>query len=154
MPRKAFECIMGLDNKYNRLQIHTLSAFYKICLSKGKQGAYNGVVIDDILADSENVEKYFSGIEGYRMVEVLKSHRVEGEYAFIMSYPVGEHEKSHVKIICNDKRLFWRQYEKLNKLKYTEPVIIAGEWELTPNETQYHSQCVIHRGQQIYYLNE
>lgn len=154
MPRKAFECISGLDNKYNRLQIHTLSAFYKLCLSKGKQGTYNGVLVDDILADGENVEKYFNGIEGYRMVEVLKSHRVEDEYAFIMSYPAGEHKKCHVKIVFQDKRLFWRQYDKLNKLKNMEPVIIAGDWELTPNEPEYHSQCVIHRGQQIYCCNE
>lgn len=154
MPNTTFEFILGRNNRGNRFQICTLSALYRLCLSKGKNGTYNDVLIDEILADSENVKRYSNGIEGYCMVEVSKSHKVEGEYAFVMSYPASENEKSQVKIIFNDKKLFWRQYDKLNKLKHMEPVIIAGDWELTPNETEYHSQCVIHRGRQIYYLNE
>lgn len=154
MSNTAFECILGMKNTGNRLQIHTLPALYKMCLSKGKSDTYKDVLIDDILADGENVEKYAKGIEGYRIVETSICHRVEGEYAFIMNYPAGDSSNSRVKIIFQDKRLFWRQYDKLNKSKHTEPIIIAGDWKLTPNETDFHSQCVIHRGRQIYYVNE
>lgn len=154
MPSIAFEFMVGISDKCNRFQIHRLSALYQMCLSKGKNGTYNDVLIDDILVDSENVEKYAKGIEGYRIVETESGYRNENEYAIIMKYPADKDSNYHVKIIFENKKDFWRQYYKLTDAERVEPIIIAGDWVPTPNETDYQSQCVIHRRRQIYYVNE
>lgn len=144
----------GAKGGSDRLRIHTLPALYAMCLSRGKNGTYNEVSINDILADDENVDKYSQELKGYHIVETSKYYKVEGEYAFIMNYPAGKFGENHVKIIFENKKMFWKQYEKLKDSNHMEPVIIAGDWEPTPNETDYHSQCVIHRERQIYYAKE
>ena len=154
MPNKVFSYILGIDHKYTGHEIHNISALYKVCRSKEKCDTYNDVKIDDILVDAENVEKYAKGIKGYRIVETSASHKVEGEYALIMEYPADKSSSSRVKIIFEDKRVFWRQYYKLTEANRTKPIVIAGDWELTPNEKDYKSQCIIHRAKQIYYVGE
>ena len=152
MPSQAFEFILGITDKCNRFQIHSLSALYRMCLSKEKSDSYNGVPIDEILVDVENAEKYKNGIEGYRIVETSTDYKIKGEYAFIMSYPADKSGNSKVKIIFDNKKAFWRQYYKLTDSERTLPIIIAGDWKLTPNETEFQSQCIIHRTGQIHYV--
>lgn len=154
MPNKVFELMLGISNKANRFQIQRLSEFYQMCLFKGKSGTYNDVLIDDILVDRENVEKYAKGIKGYRIVETASGYRNGNEYALIMKYPVDKDSDYHVKIIFENKKAFWRQYFKLTDPERVEPIIIAGDWEPTPDEKDFQSQCVIHRRRQIYYVNE
>lgn len=154
MPNTVFEFMLGICNKGNRFQIQRLSEFYQICLSKGKNGTYNNVLIDDILVDSENVERYAKGIEGRRIVETGSGYRNGTEYALIMKYPADKDSNYHVKIIFENKKDFWRQYYKLTDAERVEPIIIAGDWEPTPNETEFQSRCVIRTRRQIYYVNE
>lgn len=154
MPNTVFELMLGICNKANRFQIQRLSEFYQMCLAKGKNGTYNDVLIDDILVDRENVDRYAKGIEGYRIVETTSGYRNGNEYALIMKCPSDKDSDYHVKIILEDKKAFWRQYFKLTDPERLDPIIIAGEWEPTPNETDFQSQCVIHRRRQIYYVNE
>lgn len=124
------------------------------CCTKDKNGTHVGVLIVDILVDAENVHEYANGIEGCRIVETAFLKKVEGEPAIIMKCPVGEKEELRIKIIFADKKSFLRQYERLTDVSRTTQIIIAGEWETTPNETEYQSQCIIHRAKQIYYVNE
>lgn len=152
MPDKVFGYILGKDDRYTKYEIHNIPGLYKMCLSKGKSDTYNGVSIDDILVDAENIEKYKNGISGYRIVETSIGHNVAGEYAFIMNCPAGESSKSQVKIIFEDKRTFWRVCYRLMDSK--EPIIIAGDWEPTPDAKDAQSQCIIHRKKQIYYVKE
>ena len=84
----AFESILGLNHSISTVQrgssgtatyriggsrnlrIHTLPALVAMCINRGKGATYNGVLIDDILADNENLTRYQTGICGYKVVEV------------------------------------------------------------------------------------
>lgn len=168
----AFESMLGLNHSIKeisrggtgtrtgtvggskQLRIHTLPLLYSMCLNVGKNGYYNNCLIDDILSDDENYERYKNGINGFKIVEVSKYHKVQGEFAFIMNYPTYNRIKSSwVKIEFEDKELFWSQYNKLKESNHIEPIIIAGEWESVDNK-EYHSKCVIHKKTQIYYVKE
>lgn len=169
----AFESMLGIEHTNERinrghngnrqgcvggnrkLRIHTIGVLYAMCLDKGKDGAYNKISINDILADDENFDNYKEGITGYRLVEVSKYHKVKDELAFIMNYPSLNREKiSHVKIVFEDKELFWKQYYKIKDSHYVEPIIIAGDWQVAPEGYDYHSQCRIRTDSQIYYVKE
>ena len=106
MPNKVFELMLGISNKANRFQIQRLSVFYQMCLSKGKNGTYNDVLIDDSLVDRENVEKYAKGIKGYRIVETTSGYRNGNEYALIMKCLDDKDGDYNVKIIFEDKKTF------------------------------------------------
>ena len=89
------------------LRIHTLSKLYAMCISKSKTDKYNGILIDDLLIDDENYEKYSKGILGQKIVETSKYHKVKDEFAFIMNYLTKNFGKnSWVKIIFKDEVIF------------------------------------------------
>lgn len=137
------------------LRIHTLPKLYAMCISKSKKDKYNGILIDDLLVDDENYEKYSKGIFGKKIVETSKYHKVKDEFAFIMNYPAENFGKdSWVKIIFKDEDMFWEQYKKLKESKHIEPIIIAGNWDKADEEAEYHSQCIIQNRNQIYYAIE
>ena len=137
------------------LRIHTLPLLYAMCLSRGKSSNYNGILINDLLADNENFAKYSKGIDGYKLVETSKYHKVQDEFAFLMNYPAENRGiNSWVKIIFDSEKIFWNQYNKLKNSNHIEPIIIAGEWEIVPSNTAFHSQCIIHKESQIYYAEE
>ena len=154
MPSKVFDYILGKRDNYTGREIHNIAGLYRICRSKEKNDTYNDVMIDDILVDAQNVEKYQNGIKGCRIVEASIGQKVEGEAAYIMSCPAGDSPKCKVKIIFENKKTSIRHHYKLTDATRTLPIIIAGDWEPTLNETEYQSQCIIHRAKQIYYVNE
>ncbi len=138
-----------------QLRIHTLPKLYAMCISKDKTDNYNGILIDEILVDNENFDKYSGGIKGNRIVETSKYHKAKDELAFIMNYPAGNFGTgSWVKIIFEDTQMFWNQYNKLKNSNHIEPIIIAGNWETISGNPEFHSQCVIHSESQIYYAIE
>jgi hypothetical protein len=154
MQNKVFEYMEGKTDIINGLQKQRLSEFYQNCLLNGKIDTYNDVLIDDILIDSKNIERYEKGIEGFHIVETSCGYRSGNEYAIIMKCLARKDNKYSVKIIFENKNEFWRQYFRLTDSKQVDPIIIAGDWETTPNETEFQSQCIIHRRRQIYYVNE
>lgn len=113
-------------------RIHTLPLMYAMCLSLGKSKSYNGCLIDDILADNENYNRYKNGITGYKIVETSCYYAVNGETSFIMNFP-SNFKKEHelLKINFTDKNLFFRYRQKLIDTNHTQPVIVAGEWSLS-----------------------
>ncbi len=150
---KVWDYVLGKDDRYTKRVIHNVRGLYEVCCTQGKNEAYEGVSIGDILVDAENVREYANGIEGCRIVETAFLKKAERESAVIMKCPSGEKEELQIKIIFADKKSFLRQYDRLTDVSRTTPIIIAGEWETTPNETEYQSQCIIHRAKQIYYVN-
>lgn len=138
------------------LRIHTLPVLYAMCLRVGKENRYNNILIDDLLVDNQNYERYSHGINGKRIVETSKYHKVKGEWAFLMNYPCDNRgtANSWVKIIFKSEALFWSQYNKLKNSSHLEPIIVAGEWENAPEGAEYHSQCTIYSDEQIYYAKE
>ncbi|MBR3811119.1 MAG: hypothetical protein IKJ16_02150 [Agathobacter sp.] len=154
MQNEVFEYMEGKNDRINRLQKQRLSEFYQMCLLKGKSDTYNEVLMDDILINSENIERYAKGIEGFHIVETSCGHRSGNEYAIIMKCSAHRESKYSVKLIFENKNEFWRQYYKLTDSEQVDPIIVAGDWETTPNETEFQSQCIIHRRRQIYYVNE
>ena len=169
----AFESMLGLNHSIRtidrgitgikkgnvggskKLRIHTLPLLYAMCLSVGKSGFYNKISINELLADNENYNKYYNGIEGYRIVETSMYHKVKDEFAFIMNYPAENFGlNSWVKIIFQSKDIFWKQYDKLKNSNHIEPIIIAGNWEIVKDTSDYHSQCIIYTEDQIYYAKE
>lgn len=154
MAIKVFDYILGKDDRYNRLMVHNIRGLYALCCSKGKSEFYEDVLIGDILVDAENAHDYAKGIEGCRIVETAICKTVDREPAFIMKCPAGGKEELRVKIIFEDRKTFLRQYYKVTDAHRTTPIIIGGDWVPTPDETEYQSQCIIHRAKQIYYVNE
>ena len=135
-------------------RIHTLLILYAMCLSKGKTGSYNGILIDNILADDDNYNRYKNGITGYKIVETSKYYENKSELSFMMNYPADNREVgkgSWVKIKFDSKALFEKHVDKLKNSSHIEPVIIAGNWEIAPNGSKHHSECIIHKASQLYY---
>ncbi len=136
-----------------RIRIHTLATLYSMCISKNKYETYNGFLIDDILADNENYERYADGIEGYKIVETSYYHKIKDEYALRLNYPVNNKGiSSWVKVSFESKSLFWDQYDKLKESMHIEPIIIAGDWRKVKDNDSYHSECIIYDDKQIYYV--
>ncbi|MCM1494232.1 MAG: hypothetical protein NC089_00350 [Bacteroides sp.] len=169
----AFESMLGLNHsikdvqrgnsganntevgKKRKIRIHTLPALYSMCISKNKTDYYKGIQIDDILVDNENYEKYKNGINGYKIVEVSKYHKVENEFAFIMNYPADNRGlESWVKISFKNAKLFWKHYNNLKTSNHIEPIVIAGNWISCPNNKDYQSECQITSKNQNYYVKE
>ena len=99
---------------YRKLRIHTLPALYSMCLLKKKHERYNGVLIDDILADGENYVRYSSGIQGFKVVESSFYFYTDSDMSIMLNYPLNNRGKnSWVKIKFEDKNLYQSQKEKL-----------------------------------------
>lgn len=168
----AFESMLGLNHSIKNIirgntgtqtgtvggskncRIHTLLILYAMCLSKGKTGSYNGILIDNILADDDNYNRYKNGITGYKIVETSKYYENKSELSFMMNYPADNREVgkgSWVKIKFDSKALFEKHVDKLKNSSHIEPVIIAGNWEIAPNGSKHHSECIIHKASQLYY---
>lgn len=133
-------------------RIHTLPLLYAMCLSKGKNGYYNGNSIDDILADDENYNRYKNGITGYKIVETSKYYELENEPSFMMNYPADNRKVgkgSWVKITFDSKALFEKHVNKLKNSSHIEPVIIAGDWKIAPSDSKHHSECIIHKNRRF-----
>lgn len=135
-----------------RIRIHTLATLYSMCISKNKDETYNGFLIDDILADNENYEKYADGIEGYKIVETSFYFFNDKDCSATLNYPVNNKGKnSWVKIIFKNRALYKKHKRKLMDSNHIEPIIIAGEWEIALEGSKHHSQCIIHKESQIHY---
>lgn len=171
----AFECMLGLANPAKKIirgmtgtqtgtvggsknnRIHTLASLYAMCLSRGKNGNYNGIPINDILADNENYNMYQNGITGYKIVETSKYYEITRDLSFMMNYPADNRvigQRSWVKITFDLEELFDAHFSKLKNSNHIEPVIIAGDWKAAPNNAKHHSECVIHAESQVYYAKE
>lgn len=164
----AFDSMMGNTSHINRgntgsrrgsvggskhLRICTLPMLYSMCISRDKNDTYNGILINDLLVDGENFEKYKEGIEGHKIVETSYFHKIKDEFALRMNYPVNNRGiSSWVKISFKDKKLFWDQFNKLKKSMHVEPIIIAGDWKKVDDNTDYHSECIIYNEKQIHYI--
>lgn len=138
-------------------RIHTLPLLYAMCLSKGKAGNYNGVSIDDMLADDENYNRYKNGITGYKIVETSKYYEIEKDFSFMMNYPADNRvigNGSWVKVTFDSKALFEKYVDQLKNSSHIEPVIIAGDWKLAKSGSKHHSECIIHKASQIYFAKE
>lgn len=166
----AFESMLGLNRsiktvdrgetgtKYGKVgshkknRIHTLPMLYAMCLSKKKTDTYNGVLIDDILADGENYSRYSSGIEGYKIVETSYYFFKDADKSMTLNYPLDNRGKnSWVKIIFEEEKLYYAHKNKLKGSMHIEPIIIAGEWKRSTEAAKHHSECIIHKKTQIYY---
>lgn len=140
--------------RHNR--IHTLPLLYALCLHVGKSGTYNGFLIDDILADDENYERYSKGIEGYKLVETSMFHKVKNEYAIILNYPCDNRNRdSWVRVNFENVDLFWTVYNRMKNSSHLQPIIISGDWFSPENKTtEHHSECNIISNKQIYWVSE
>ena len=142
----------GEVGKHRKVRIHTLPTLYAMCVSKAKSDTYNGILIDDILADDENYTRYSSGIQGYKVVETTFYFYTDADMSITLNYPIDNKGKdSWVKIIFENKELYISQKQKLFNSMHIEPVIVAGEWSLAPDGSKHHSECIIHKKTQLYY---
>lgn len=172
----AFESILGLNkgrinanpsHRARNLQvgrghhnrIHTLPLLYAVCLSRGKDGFYNGYAIDEILADKENFDRYSNKIEGYKLVEMSYYKKVPDELSFLMNYPSdnrsGPFRGHWVKITFDSslKKFYWDTYKKL-KGSHLEPIIVAGFWTIASPGEGYQSECLITGKNQMHWVKK
>lgn len=133
--------------------IRTLGSLYSLCINKEKRDYYNGVLIDDLIADDENYSRYSGGMEGSLIAECSFYKKAYKEFALIMNYPV-DFKKSHghVKIVFENESMFWDQYNKLKTSSHIEPIAIAGDWKKVIANPEYQSECTIYSNRQIYYV--
>ena len=142
----------GVVGRHRRIRIHTLPMLYAMCISKDKNESYNGVLIDDILADQNNYNRYLNGIEGFKIVETSFYYYTDAEKSITLNYPLdNKGMNSWVKIRFEEEKLYKSQKSKLIRSLHIEPIIIAGEWTRTPEGSKHLSECVIHKKTQIYY---
>lgn len=167
----AFESMLGLkhtNNRINRgntgtrqgkvgnnrkLRMCTLPNIYAMCILKAKTDNYNGFIIDDMYADTENFSRYSNGIQGFKIVETSFYYYNDNENSFMLNYPINNRGiSSWVKIIFEDKDLYFEQKRKMYGSMHIEPFIVAGDWRLSPNGSKHHSECIIHKRRQICYV--
>ncbi|MDR1548635.1 MAG: hypothetical protein LBT06_08630 [Hungatella sp.] len=133
--------------------VKTLGVLYSLCKNRKKTETYNGILINDLIADEENYTRYGSGINGRLIVECSYFKKAHGEYAFILNYPL-DFRKIHggVKIIFEVESLFWKYYNTLKNSHHTEPIVVAGNWQPVIGHAEYQSECVIVSSRQIHYI--
>lgn len=148
----------GVVGGSRNLRIHTVAKLVAMCLNRRKKGAYNGVPIDDILADEDNYERYRAGIRGYKVVEVSFYKKVYNECALLFNYPADNRGKSSwVKVVFPPEMadFFWQQYRKCKSDKsHSEVLYIAGDWRECHTSDGHrfpHSYCMITSRRQIYW---
>lgn len=133
--------------------ITTVRMLYAMCIGKKKTDSYNGISINDLLADAENYNDYKDGIDQPLLVECTFYKSVVGEYALLMNYPVNyKMHKGHVKVVFDSEELFKQQFKKLKGSTHKELIVIAGEWKPVHGKADYESECIITRARQIYYV--
>lgn len=149
--KDVFKAIISNKRSISRgSRIRSVEALYSACLKTGKDGRYNGFRISDILADSENYERYKKGILGYKLVETSFYHKVKDELALRMNFPAeNKGLESWVKIVFDDKDLFWAVYNQVKEMSHFKKILIAGDW-MPCKEEGYHSQCKIETAKQIW----
>lgn len=169
-PVFAFESILGIKHTTNNiyrgdtgtqqgqignnktLRICTLPLLYSMCISKNNNDTYNGIIISDIFANSNNFDRYSTGIVGYKIVETSFYYANDKEKSFMLNYPLDNRGiKSWVKIVFNDTNLYNTQKKKMKNSMHIEPFIVAGNWILSATGSKNHSECIIHKKRQIYY---
>lgn len=149
--RDVFRSLINDRKLYpNSRKVRSIQVLYAICQKVGKDGRYNGFRINDILADSENYERYKKGIVGYKLVETSFYHKVTDELAIRMNYPAeNKGLDSWVKISFEDKDLFWNTFKQFKDLSHYQKIMVAGDW-IPSEEDGYHSQCKIETVKQIW----
>ena len=149
--KDTFKAIITDKKLYAKSKrIRSVEALYSVCQKVGKDGRYNGFRISDILADSENYERYKTGVLGYKLVETSYYHKVKDELALRMNFPAeNKGMESWVKLEFEDKDLFWSIYNRLKEISHFTRILVAGDW--VPSEEEgYHSKCKIETAKQIW----
>lgn len=155
-PIPRFENKTGLKEGHvggKSLKLRTLGNIYKMCVSKNKTDTYNGILIDDLFADKENFERYRNGLIGNKIVECSYWTKVYNKSALLFNYPT-DFTQPHIILRVNfsDEDMCWKYFNKFKGCHHTEPIAIAGEWTITPENSNYQFECTIVSSRQIHYV--
>ena len=130
--------------------IRTLGNLYYLCINKSKNDYYNGILIDDILADKENYSRYCNNLKGNLLVECSFYKKVMNEPILLFNYP-SDFKKTHniVEVHFADQQMCWDYYWKCRECSHIEPIVIAGNWETIFHKGKYVSKCQINSSRQF-----
>lgn len=131
--------------------LRTLGNIYKMCASAKKSDTYNGYIINDMFADSENYAKYQTDLIGNIIVECSFYKKVYKESALLFNYPA-DYKTEHIIIRLNflNQKECWDYYKKLKDSDHTEPIAIAGNWEEVIGHPDCKFQCTFLSSRQLY----
>lgn len=154
-----YNILFAIVGGNKHLFVRSLGTLYQMCMTRKKTDHYNYVLIDDILADDENFDRYFLNITGYKLVETSFFHIEydinKNKYEMYMNYPCNNIGKnSWAKLIFADKKMFFDYYKKFKDAKHIEPIIIAGNWINVKNDSKCFASCIINKTSQIYIEKE
>ncbi len=154
-----YNILFAIVGGNKHLFVRSLGTLYQMCMTRKKTDHYNYVLIDDILADDENFDRYFLNITGYKLVETSFFHIEydinKNKYEMYMNYPCNNIGKnSWAKLIFTDKKMFFDYYKKFKDAKHIEPIIIAGNWINVKNDSKCFASCIINKTSQIYIEKE
>lgn len=129
----------------------SLRRIYEMCVALGKNGRYNGILIDDIFADEENYARYNSNLNGFLVVECSYYKKIYEENALLFNYSTN-FKKPHIIVRMNfaDEESCWKYYKKFKGCHHTEPIAIAGIWRPTSGISEAQFECDYVSSRQIY----
>lgn len=129
----------------------SLRRIYEMCVVYGKNGKYNGVLIDDIFADEENFARYKNNLNGLLIVECSFYKKAYGESSLLFNYPTNFKEP-HVIVKLNfvNEKECWEYWNDFKGCHHTEPIAIAGIWRPENSNSEAQFECDYVSSRQMY----
>jgi hypothetical protein len=138
-----------------RIAINSLKMLYLMCLQYRDGGSYNGYLIDDILIDKYNFDKYISsGITGNRLIACTFWKYDTNTHCIFMNcpdellhLPMGQHQV--LKIYVEDNNMFLKCAHKLADRTHSHISVIAANWTNSSDSTCLAECELVSVGKQI-----
>ena len=138
----------------SRICINTLKGFYAAYLHYGINGKYGDCYISDFLCGYDNYATCKRGFTGFKVVEATYFYAIKEESAIVFNFPSYDSEhSSHIKAIFTDNgdRMSVIKHCKAIKRFWMRPILIAGDWK-TSNDESVIAECVINKRTQHAYI--
>lgn len=117
-----------------RIAINSLKMLYLMCLQYRDGGSYNGYLIDDILIDKYNFNKYISiGITGNHLIACTFWKYISNEQCIYMNCPdnlltIPKEQHKILKIYVKNTKMFEKCAKKLKDKTHSKISVIAANW--------------------------
>jgi hypothetical protein len=138
-----------------RIAINSLKMLYLMCLQYRDGGSYNGYLIDDILIDKYNFDKYFSiGITGNYIIACTFWKYDSNEQCIYMNCPddlltIPKEQHKTLKIYVKNTEMFEKCATKLKDKTHSKISVIAANWTNSSDSTCLAECELVSVGKQI-----
>lgn len=138
-----------------RIAINSLKMLYLMCLQYRDGGSYNGYLIDDILIDKYNFNKYISvGIAGNYLIACTFWKYNSNEQCIYMNCPdnlltIPKDQHKILKIYVKNTEMFKKCATKLKDKTHSKISVIAANWTNSSDSTCLAECELVSVGKQI-----